>query len=55
MAIRDLKKEDFRLFDSTHEVGISTFDAGARYDTRPIAVGLVVICNENGVPKFGHR
>src|ERR1700693_2289847 len=52
LAIRDLKKEDFRLFDNRHEVGISTFDAGARYDTRPIAVWLVAICNENGLPKF---
>jgi len=51
--VRDFKKEDFRLFDNRHEVRISSFDAGARYDTRPIAVWLVVICNENGLPKFG--
>ena len=53
LPIRDFKKEDFRLFDNRHEVRISTFDAGARYDTRPITVWLVVICNENGLPKFG--
>jgi len=53
LPIRDFKKEDFRLFDNRHEVRISTFDAGARYDTRPITVWLVVICNEGGLPKFG--
>jgi hypothetical protein len=53
LPIRDFKKEDFRLFDNRHEVRISTFDAGARYDTRPVAVWLVVICNESGLPKFG--
>ena len=51
LPIRDFKKEDFRLFDNRHEVRISTFDAGARYDTRPIAVWLVVICNESELPK----
>ena len=53
LPIRDFKKEDFRLFDNRHEVSISTFDAGARYDTRPVTVWLVVICNESGLPKFG--
>ncbi len=53
LPIRDFKKEDFRLFDNRHEVRISTFDAGARYDTQPIAVWLVLICNESGLPKFG--
>jgi hypothetical protein len=53
LPIRDFKKADFRLFDNRHEVPISTFDAGARYDTRPIIVWLVVICNESGLPKFG--
>lgn len=40
LPVRDLKKEDFRLFDNRHEVRIATFDAGARYDTRPIPFGL---------------
>jgi hypothetical protein len=47
LPIRDFKKEDFRIFDNRHEVPIATFDAGA--DMRPIAVWLVVICNEGGV------
>ena len=47
LPIRDLKKEDFRMFDNRHEVRIATFDAGA--DMRPIALWLVVICNEGGI------
>jgi hypothetical protein len=53
MPVRDFKKEDFRLFDDGHEVPITTFDAGAQYDTRPVTVWLVMICNEGGLPKFG--
>jgi hypothetical protein len=53
LPIRDFKKGDFRLFDNRHEVRISTFDAGARYDTRPVTLWLIVICNESGLPKFG--
>jgi len=34
-------------------VPITTFDAGARYDARPITLWLVVICNESGLPKLG--
>lgn len=47
LPIRDFKKEDFRMFDNRHEVRIATFDAGA--DMRPIALWLVVICNEGGI------
>jgi hypothetical protein len=53
LPIRDLKKEDFRLFDNGRGVPISTFDAGARYDTRAVTLWLVVICNEGGLPKLG--
>ena len=53
LPVRDFKKEDFRMFDNQHETRISTFDAAAEYDTRPINLWLVVICNENGLPKFG--
>lgn len=53
LPIRDLKKGDFRLFDNGREVRITTFDAGAQYDTRSITLWLVVICNEGGLPKFG--
>ena len=53
LPVRDFKEEDFRLFDNGAEVRIATFDAGARYDTRPVTLWLVVICNEGGLPKFG--
>src|SRR5947207_8615214 len=53
LPLRDFKKEDFRLFDNQSEVPITTFDAGARYDTRAMTLWLVVICNEGGLPKFG--
>src|SRR5579872_2125878 len=47
LPARGLTKEDFRVLDTRHEVRIATFDAGA--DTRPIALWLVVICNEGGI------
>jgi len=53
LPIRDLKKDDLRLFDNRREVRISTFDAGAQHDARPITLWLVVICNEDGLPRFG--
>jgi hypothetical protein len=53
LPIRDFKREDFRVFDNRHEVRMTVFDAGAQYDTRPITLWLVVICNEGGLPKFG--
>jgi len=48
LPVRDFKKEDFRMLDDGKEVPISTFDAGADYDTRPVIIWLVVICNEGG-------
>ena len=52
LPVRDFRKEDFRLFDNRHEVPIATFDAGAHEDTRPVALWLVVICNEGGKSEF---
>jgi hypothetical protein len=49
LPVRDFQKEDFRVFDNRHEVRIATLDSGARYDTRPITLWLVVICNEGGI------
>jgi hypothetical protein len=48
LPVRDFKKEDFRVFDNKHEVPIASFDSGASYDTRPVTLWLVVICNERG-------
>jgi hypothetical protein len=49
LPVRDFRKEDFRVFDNRNRVRIATFDAGAQYDTRPIILWLVVICNEGGI------
>lgn len=48
LPVRDFKKEDFRMFNDGKELPISAFDAGARYDTRPVNLWLAVICNERG-------
>jgi hypothetical protein len=48
LLVRDFQKEDFRVWDNRHEVSIASFDAGASYNTRPIILWLVVICNEGG-------
>jgi hypothetical protein len=53
LPVRDFQKKGFRLLDNQHEVRITTFDVGAQYDTRPITLWLVMICNESGLPKFG--
>lgn len=44
--LTDLKKEDLRVFDNDHEMPIRSFDIGAHYETRPIALWLIVQCNE---------
>jgi hypothetical protein len=44
--LTDLKREDFRIFDSGHEMAIDTFDIGAQRTTRPIALWLIVQCKE---------
>jgi hypothetical protein len=48
LPVQDFKKEDFRLYDNGNEVPIASFDAGARFATRPFVLWLTVICNERG-------
>ena len=48
LPIRQLTKDDFRLFDDRHEVPITSFSAGERFQTRPVILWLVVLCNEGG-------
>lgn len=50
LPVRDLHRQDFRVFDNQQELSISTFDSGAQGDTRPIILWMVVICNEKGIP-----
>jgi hypothetical protein len=52
LPVRDFRKEDFRVLDNGQEVRVATFDAGAQFDTRPVALWLVVICNEGGKSEF---
>lgn len=40
-----LTKEDFRVFDDGHDMSIRSFDTGASFSTRPIALWLIVQCN----------
>jgi hypothetical protein len=44
LPVRGFKREDFRLFNDRKEVPLTAFDVG--YDTRPVVLWLVVICNE---------
>jgi hypothetical protein len=48
MPVRNLKREDFRIFNDRREVSIESFDTGSHYQTRPIVVWLTVLCNEGG-------
>jgi hypothetical protein len=48
LPINTLHREDFRLSDNGHAVSLAAFDSGASYDTRPVALWLVVICNLPG-------
>jgi hypothetical protein len=45
--LTDLKREDFRVFDDGHEMPIDSFDIGAQHTTRPIALWLIVQCNDS--------
>lgn len=44
--LTDLRREDFRIFDNGHEMPIETFDVGVQNTTRPIALWLIVQCNQ---------
>jgi hypothetical protein len=50
--LTDLKKQDLRVFDNDHEMPIRSFDIGAHYETRPIALWLIVQCNEGDHPEW---
>lgn len=50
--LTDLKKEDLRVFDNGHEMPILSFDIGAHYETRPIALWLIVKCHMEEPPDW---
>ena len=51
---KTLKRDDFQIFDNGHSVSIETFDSGAQFTSRPLAIWFVVQCTckigRRGVP-----
>lgn len=45
---KTLKKSDFQVFDNDQPVAVKTFDSGAQFTTRPLALWFVVQCNMQG-------
>src|ERR1700682_5385231 len=41
---KTLNRDDFKVFDNGHPVSIKTFDSGAKFTTRPLALWFVVQC-----------
>lgn len=50
---KTLKREDFQVFDNGHPVSVKTFDSGANFTTRPLALWFVVQCAMPGWEKEG--
>jgi hypothetical protein len=50
---KTLTRTDFELFDNGQPVSIKTFDNGAGFSTRPVALWFVVLCNMEGYEKEG--
>ena len=50
---KTLKRDDFQVFDNGHPVSIKTFDSGAQFSTRPLALWFIVQCNMQGWEKEG--
>jgi hypothetical protein len=50
---KTLKREDFELLDNGSPVPIKTFDNGADFTTRPLALWFVVLCNMQGYESEG--
>ncbi len=46
LPLNQLRREDFIVSDDGRQVPIETFDSGAHFETRPIALWMVAICNE---------
>src|SRR6202046_2315434 len=50
---KTLTRDDFRIFDNGQPVSITTFDSGAKFTTRPLALWFVVQCNMQGYEAKG--
>jgi tetratricopeptide (TPR) repeat protein len=53
LPLNELKKDDFRISDNRHPVSILTFDSGAHFGTRPIALWFLMICNQKNWDEQG--
>jgi hypothetical protein len=51
-VLPDLKKEDFQVLDNGREMSVVSFGSGAHYGVAPIALWLVIECNNFGPPDF---
>jgi len=52
--LTDLRRQDFRIFDNGREMPIQSFDIGAQHETRPIALWVIVQCDNIGSPPEWH-
>jgi hypothetical protein len=50
---KTLKRDDFQVFDNGRPVSITTFDSGAQFSTRPLALWFVVQCKMEGWEREG--
>jgi len=50
---KTLKRDDFQIFDDGRPLSIKTFDSGAQFSTRPLALWFVVLCNMQGYETHG--
>lgn len=50
---KTLSRNDFKVFDNGRPVAITTFDSGAQFTTRPLALWFVVQCNMRGYEAKG--
>ena len=50
---KSLTRSDFEVFDNGHPVLIKSFDNGAQFTTRALALWFVVLCNMQGYEREG--
>lgn len=53
LPVETLTQNDFQVFDNDRPVTIKTFDTGAQFTTRPLAIWFVVLCNMKGYEEEG--
>jgi hypothetical protein len=53
LPTNDLRREDFLVTDNGVPMPLVSFDSGAHYDTRPVALWLVPECNMQDWSDFG--